>query len=195
GICDFFSGGSHGRDRYSRTLRREESERFEHDEGTHSVVERPADDPAVGKLHYTRGKDAGIADPHAALRLDAARSPDVDPQVFGFGDLVPVVLLHEVNGAFPNDPRYRAVATEQEDPLSHEDLMVPSADSLETQVSLVIDVGDHYPDLIDVASEHDSGGSLGIEYSERIAADVRAHAIGEALGFGTPDSGGQGLEG
>jgi hypothetical protein len=96
---------------------------------------------------------------------------------------------------FPMTPGTGTVATEQEDPLSHEDLMVPSADSLETQVSIVIDVGDHYPNLIDVAGEHDSGGPLRVDHREGIAADVRTHAIGKALGFVAPDSGGQGFEG
>ena len=57
----------------------------------------------------------------------------------------------------PTTPVTGPCAAQQDHPLSHEDLVVPAADGVEAEVALLIDVGHHHADLIDVAGQHEPG--------------------------------------
>ena len=62
----------------------------------------------------TPGREhAGIADAEPPLRLGAVRGADVDPEVLDLGDLLPVVLVHEVDRLLADHAGHRAAAPEQ----------------------------------------------------------------------------------
>ena len=113
----------------------------------------------------------------------------------GLGDLLPVLLLHEVDRLLADHPRDGAGPAQQLHPLAHEDLVVPAADRIEAEVAVIVDVGDHHADLVDVAGQHDARRRLGIDGGEGVAAHVRVHPFGEAAGLLPPRAGGQDLEG
>ncbi len=89
----------------------------------------------------------------------------------------------------PTTPDHGTAATEKLDPLPHEDLMVPAADRIEAEVSVVIDVGHHHTDLVDVSREHDPGPAVRIDRRERVSAHVLLYRIGELFRFGAPERG------
>jgi hypothetical protein len=65
---------------------------------------------------------------------------------------------------------------------------VHTADPLEVNEPLVVDVPDHQSDLIRVAIEHDLGVSTGIENRDRIAVGVGADLVGVLAGVLAPDA-------
>jgi hypothetical protein len=66
-----------------------------------------------------------------------------------------------------------AGTSQENHPLAHEDLDIPSPDGVEAQISLVIDMGDHDPDFVYVAGEHEPWRTTGAEAGERISRHIR----------------------
>ncbi len=88
-------------------------------------------------------------------RLLAVARADVDVQVAHLRDLLALLLAQQVDRLLADHPRDLARARTQHHALADEDLRVPAADLAEPQVTLVVDVGDDQPDLVDVAHHHE----------------------------------------
>src|SRR5689334_11467998 len=82
----------------------------------------------------------GVAAAKRSLGLRPAGGPDVDPQVLDLGDLVPVVLVHDVDGLLAHHPGHRPLSAQQPHPLPHEHLLIPPADRVEADEAFIVDV-------------------------------------------------------
>jgi hypothetical protein len=72
--------------------------------------------------------------------------------------------------------------------------MIPAANRIEAQVTFVIDVCHHDPDLVDMPREHEPGRAIGIQRGKGVAAHIGVYRIGELCGFCPPHPRGSGLE-
>ena len=156
---------------------------------------RPAHQTPVGKFEHPCGQHAGVADPEPRLCLGAAGGADVDPELLHLGDLLAILLFHQVDRLLSHDSRHLALPPEQTDSLPDEHLVVPPADGIEAEEAVLVDVGDHHSDLVDVTGEHDAGSALRIDGREGVARGIGQHLVGETFRFGTPGFRGRRLEG
>ena len=194
GCCDLLPGGCDRGHGHSRGILREDPQSLEDHEGPNPVIDAPAYQSAVRELEYARGQHPRIADPDPGRRLGFGHRPDIDPEVFHLRGLVPLFSLHDVDGLLPHDAGDLSLPAKQDDPLSYEHLVIPSTDRVEAEKALVIDVGDHHPDLIYVPGEHEPWTSATIEGRERVPGHVGVHRGSELLRFRTPDPARRGLE-
>jgi hypothetical protein len=119
---------------------------------------------------------------------------DVDPEIRHLGSLLPIGELHDVNGFLADDAEDVAAPPDESDSLADEDLRVPTADRRRINESVVIDVLNDQPDLVDVPIEHDRWRSAGVDLGHAVARDVRRDAFGKARCFFAPDARGRSFE-
>src|SRR5690606_31553304 len=72
-------------------------------------------------------------------------------------------------------------------PLATPPMRTLPADPAEIEEPLLIDMGHHQADLIDMAREHDPRLTTRADGGEGVAAHIRRDLIGETLGLGPPD--------
>ena len=70
--------------------------------------------------------------------------------------------------------------------MPHQDLRVPSTDAAEIEKTVVVDMRDLDPDLVDVPSEHHPRLSLGIQGRHGIPVHVGTHVVGERADLVAP---------
>jgi hypothetical protein len=120
----------------------------------------------------------GIADRDALERIGLRGRADVDPHLVPLGDLFAVLGVHEVHGALAGDSPHVAVGRADDDaPAGDHDPVVP-ADRVEVEEAVLVHVGYHQPDLVDVAGEHEDGVALRVERRDPVAEPVGAVNVG-----------------
>ena len=179
-VPDFLLDGGCRHGMRQATFLTSPSERIQHDDGAHPVVDRPRREKVVGKVEGV-GLDHGhVADRDSFLRFIPAGRPDVDPQVLQFDRLVAFVAPDQVNRTAPHHSRHQAGLGQDLHSLADEHLGIPAADAAHPQIPLVIDVIDHEADLVDVSGEHDAWGSPGVDCGETVAVDVAPGLVRES---------------
>jgi hypothetical protein len=168
---------------------------LQHDESPDPVVDASAYEPAIGELDHPGRQHPRVTDPELPLGLGPVGGPDVDPQSLDLGDLLPVVLVHDVDRLLAHDAGDRATAPQQLHPLTDEHLRVPPADGIEADESLVVDVGDHDADLVDVTGQHHPRPPARIQGGVGVPGHVRADLVRERFRLPPPCPGRCGLEG
>ena len=134
---------------------------------------RPAGRPLLASA--PRDHD-GVAYLHQLRRCVAVGGADVDVQPFQLHHLLALVGVEQMDRLAPDDAGDGAVLAPQLDPLADQDLRVPAADRGEPEESLLVDVGDEEPDLVDVADDREQRcrpADPGDRGSERVAAKAR----------------------
>jgi len=186
----------HAGQRGHGVARRHLLERLGHDERAHLVVQRARDNAAaaaaaaasivVQALQADRERD-GVADAHAIPYLVARPRAHVDPQVAQFDFLVALVALHQVDRP-PSDPAQdRPRRGVDVDALAGRDDGVVPADRSEIDEAVVVDIGHHETNLVDMAGEQHARRAAGIDRGDGVAMEVGARLIGHARGLTPPD--------
>ena len=142
----------------------------------------------TGSASTTTGSPTPISSAASVAVLGA----DVDVHLAQLDHLLALLLLEQVDRLAPDHALDSALAPLDQDPLSDEDLRVPAPDRGEVGKPLLVDMGDHQTDLVDVADNREQGlGALVADPGDRGADPVRAQ-FGEGGGL-PPDGGGRAL--
>jgi hypothetical protein len=161
GVADLLLHGPHGHaSRVGGGIAGQEAEGLQDHEGAHPVVDGPGGDPVPGQPEEPRVQDGGV--PHAEPQLPhllPGGGPHVHPEVPEFGDLLPLLGLHEVDGLLSHHPGHVAGAAQDPHPLAHQDLGVPAPDAIHVEEPLLVHVGDLEADLVHVTRQHDPPAS------------------------------------
>jgi len=122
-----------------------------------------------------------VADPHLGGRVGLALGADVEPQLLEHHDLLPLVLVEQVDRFAADHPRERPRVGPQRHRLPDQLLRVPTADRLGIDEAVVIDVGHQHADLVAVTGEQQPR-TLGItDRGDHIAVDIGPHLTGMRL--------------
>jgi hypothetical protein len=163
--------------------------RVERDVGAEPVVHRARDEPGAVEPHRVGGDHRRVADPDHLQGAVPVGGADVDVEALQLDRLLAIVLLEDVNRLAPDDADHGALAGLDLDPLADEDLRVPAADRREVEEALLVDVGDHEPDLVDVAEDREQRLRVGLPDRRDARADPVRADLGERRRL-APDGGG-----
>ena len=160
----------------------EGAEGFDEQENRGAVVEG-LHVHAVTEFHQRRVAGDEIADGDEFFDV-LFRHAGIDEVVLDLGDLVFLVRRHDVDGLGAHDAE-DILAAVDDDALGGEGFGVESADGIEADEALVVDVGDDEADLVHVGGGHGFfRGRAAFFQGDDVAHVVGADFIGEAFEFG-----------
>lgn len=93
-------------------------------------------------------------------------------------DLLSLLFCEQVNWFTGDDSIDGTFASPNDDWLSDEDLHVETANRIDIEKALFIDVLNHQTYLIAMTCQHDAGLSVRVDRCDYIAVDIRPHFIG-----------------
>jgi len=154
--------------------------------GCHAVVLQVLEAVGVGD---------GVTHPHEFFRLGLGASADVDIHLVELGHLFAVVRLLQVDGERASHPPNGALRPVHVDPLAAEECAVDAADALDKEKALLVDMGGHEAEFVDVAGQNDVRFMFRIpEAGERIAIGIGGEMVTVRFDVVGPDPLGPGLE-
>ena len=109
------------------------------------------------------------------------------------GDFLAVGFLHQVDGAFAGDALDGTVGRLDDHTASGNNSAVVTADGVEIDKAVLVDVGDDETEFIHVTGEHEHGVALGVEGREAIAEGVAGVGVGGGLHMAIKDGLGLGF--
>ena len=121
----------------------------------------------------------GIADGDGGRRFFFVFGADIEPELFGFDDLLALVFIEQVNGLAGDDGRHGTVRGVDGHSLADKLLRVPAADRVRVDESVVVDVRHDEADLIGVAGVHHAQRRIGVATGDNIAVQIGADIVGE----------------
>ncbi len=159
------------------------AQRLERDVGTEAIVHRARDQAgAIERSWLCRDHDR-VTDSHELERTVAIVGADVHVEVLQLDGLLARVGVEDVDRLAADDAEHGAVLGLHLDPLADQDLGVPATDRAEVDEALLVDVGDHEPDLVDVTDDGDQRRCLGFADRGDRRADAVEGELREACGL------------
>ena len=98
-----------------------------------------------------------VTDGDAGEGVFFCASADVDPDLVNLGDLFAVGVLHEVDRAFAGDALDGAVGGLNDYAAAGDNGAVVTADRIEVDKAVLVDVGEDEAEFVHVAGEHEDG--------------------------------------
>jgi hypothetical protein len=132
---------------------------------------------------------SGVADSHSRRSIGSSGCTNVDPQVARLDSFVCFVAPYEMSRFSANYAEHIASSSRDSDSLADDDSIVPSANLIEPKEALIVDVGDHQPDLVDVTLDHDFRTSFVLHAGKGVAEHITKDLVGESRCFFPPNSG------
>ena len=166
----------------------EQLECFERNKRPNPIVHASGDAQIVGEVQEIAVDDGRISSGDPSERVGPIGRADVDPEIFGFDSLFAIFWTKNVTGLPSNHAKNVPVVSGDADALSDQYLGIPTADRIEPEVSLGIDVGDQQSDFVDVPFNHDNRRTLCLQPGVRIAEHIVGYFAGERFGMLSPNA-------
>lgn len=99
----------------------------------------------------------GISNRHRFQSILARASTDIDPEITEFDRLGPVIRLKQVGRFAPDNADHWLAGGHESDTLPNEHLGIPTANLVEPDEAVVVNMGDLETDLVDVTLDEDRG--------------------------------------
>jgi hypothetical protein len=153
--CHAISSCTVGNDARRARILRVPTQRLEHDERADAIVDRARDETVIRKVDALRVDHSRVADGESRFHFRAIRRADVDPEIRHLGRVLTIAVLHQVDRLLTDDTDDVTIATEKTNALADENLWIPTTNGRDVNETVVVDVLNDQPDLIEVAVEHD----------------------------------------
>jgi len=141
----------------------EADQRFADNVGPDLVVERPGGpDAAVDQCEFVVvGGD--IADRHPPQCLLLRTGADIDPDLMNLRNFLAVAFVHEVDRALARDALDWPCGGLNDDPAAGNHCAIMTADCVEVNEAVLVDVGDDQAEFVHMSGEHEHGIAAGID--------------------------------